>query len=226
MPLKPFFMILMSTVIIQAGCISYRKRPERLYNEVIQKAQTFDVAIVPGVPFYNNHWDTVMKGRVLWAVALYRQGIVRHIIFSGSAVYSPYYEAMIMGLYARQIGIPAQHIFYEKQAEHSTENVFYSYQIAKQQGFKSIALVTDPFQSSLLKKFTRKRFATPIVHLPFLVDTLKKYNAIEPIIDPSSARKENFISITKREGFFKRFRGTLGAFIPWENKKRKKEGPL
>ncbi len=208
------------------GCISYRKRPERLYNEVVQTGQSFDAAIVPGVPFYNGNWDTVMKGRVIWAGFLYKKGIVRNIIFSGGAVYSPYYEAKIMGLYAQQLGVPASHIFYETEAEHSTENIFYSYELARKQGFKTIALVTDPFQSSMTKGFTKRRFGTPIIHLPFLVDTLKKYNHVEPVIEPSSAYKENFESILKREKYWRRLRGTLGAFIPWENKKRRKAKPL
>ena len=208
------------------GCISYRKRPERLYNEVVQTGQSFDAAIVPGVPFYNGNWDTVMKGRVIWAGFLYKKGIVRNIIFSGGAVYSPYYEAKIMGLYAQQLGVPASHIFYETEAEHSTENIFYSYELARKQGFKTIALVTDPFQSAMTKGFTKRRFGTPIIHLPFLVDTLKKYNHADPLIEPSSAYKENFESILKREKYWRRLRGTLGAFIPWENKKRRKAKPL
>lgn len=207
------------------SCISYRKRPARLYREVVERKETFDAAIVPGVPFENNTWDTVMKGRLLWAALLYKQGIIRNIIFSGGAVYSPYYEARIMGLYAQQMGIPADHIFYETRAEHSTENIFYAYQLARTQGFKSIALVTDPFQSSLLKGFTRKRFGTKIVHIPFIIDSLEKHNHIEITIDPSTAYAEHFKSIKERQGFFKRFRGTLGAFIPWEDRK-KKAGPL
>lgn len=215
-------------VVSFLGCSRYtiyRKRPARLYEEVIAGKQTFDAAIVPGFPFKNNEWDTVMKGRVVWAFLLYKQGIVRNIIFSGGAVYSPYYEARIMGLYALQLGIPPEHIFYDIQAEHSTENIFYAYQIARRQGFKSLALVTDPFQSSLLKKFTRKRFRTKIVHIPFMVDSLKKYNSLEPVIDPSPARAENFRSIVDREGVFRRFRGTMGAFIPWTGR-RKREDPL
>ncbi|MFT3901925.1 MAG: YdcF family protein [Niabella sp.] len=212
------------TVCFFASCVSYRKRPQKLYHKVVANAQIFDAGIVPGIGFYNNQWDTVMKGRVLWATALYKQGIIRNIIFSGGAVYTPYYEAKIMGLYARELGVPGEHIFYETKAEHSTENIFYAYQIARQQGFKSIALVTDPFQSSMLKRFTKKHFKTTIVHLPFLVDTLKRYNHLEPVINPASTYMENFKSIEEREGRWRRLRGTLGAFIPWESRsKRERE---
>lgn len=214
-------------VLFMAGCrVSYRERPARLFNEVISNGMTFDAAIVPGIGFKNGQWDSVMKGRVLWADFLYRKGIIKNIIFSGGAVYTPYYEAKIMGLYAQKLGIPAKHIFYETKAEHSTENIYYSYELARQQGFKTVALVTDPFQSSLTKGFTRKRFATKIRHIPFMVDTLKKLNDLELTIDPSAAFEPTFQSITEREGWFRRFRGTMGAFIPWENRKGRKATEL
>lgn len=70
-----------------------------------------------------------------------------------------------MGLYAQQLGIPAQHIFYDTLARHSVENVYYSYLIAKEQGFKIVAIATDPFQSIFLRNFTSTRLGTPIYHL-------------------------------------------------------------
>ena len=80
--------------------------------------------IVPGIPFNNGNWDSVMKGRVLWSYVLYKNGYTKNVIYSGSAVYSPYFEAVIMGLYAEQLGIPREHIFCETKARHSTENVY------------------------------------------------------------------------------------------------------
>lgn len=213
-------------LIVQTSCVSYQKRPARLFKQVENKGLSFDAGIVPGYPYDGNKWDTVVKGRVLWADYLYKKGIIHNIIFSGSAVYSPYYEAEVMGLYAMKLGIPAAHIFYDTVAKHSTENVFYSYELARQQGFKSIALVTDPFQSSLTKRFTRRRFGTKIYHLPFVTDTLKKLNYRDPQIDVSSAFKENFTSIKDKNGFFKRLRGTLGSDIPWNGEKRGKADPL
>jgi hypothetical protein len=217
----------LTSLLFQLGCVSFKKRPRRLFQEVVQQQQHFDAIIVPGVPFYKNAWDSTMKSRVIWSYILYKHGYAKNIIYSGGAVYSPYYEDKIMGLYAQQLGVPAEHIFYDTLAEHSTENVFYSYELARKLGFKTIALATDPFQSSLLKSFTRKRFGTPIVHIPFIIDSLQAYNHIEPAIDPSTAGfVGTFISITKRETFWKRLRGTLGKNIPWENKKTRKAEKL
>ena len=197
-----------------------------MFNALLREQKTFDVIIVPGVPFYNGRWDTTMKNRVLWSYALYKNGIARNIIYSGGAVYSPYYEARIMGLYAEQLGIPASHIFYDTLAEHSTENIYYSYELARSLGFRSIALATDPVQSRLTRSFSRKYFETPIVHIPFVVDTLKAYNHLDPVIDPNPAYKEGFRSITRRQGLWKRFRGTLGKHIPWPDKQNRKAARL
>lgn len=197
-----------------AGCISSTKVPLRDLARA-SAVKPFDAIIVPGVPFKNGNWDSVMKARVLWSYYLYRHGFAKNIIYSGAAVYSPYYESKIMGLYAEQLGIPKAHIFYETQAMHSTENIYYAYLLAMQQGFKSIAFATDPFQSSLLRKFTRKRFETQIYHLPFITDTVNALNHLNPAIDPSSAKAEHFTSITEKESFWKRLRGTMGKDIDW-----------
>jgi hypothetical protein len=189
----------------------------------MEQGQCFDAVIVPGVPFKNNGWDSVMKGRVIWSYILYKNGLAKNVIYSGNAVYSPYYEAKIMGLYAIELGIPPEHIFYDTLAEHSTENIYYSYLLAKKLGFKTIALATDPFQSSMLKGFTRKRFGSPIIHLPFVIDSLKAYNHLNPAINPVSAKApDSFNALPRRKSFRKRFKGTLGKDIPFKKYPSKK----
>jgi hypothetical protein len=182
-----------------------------------KKASTeqFDVVIVPGVPFQNGKWDRIMKGRVYWSKFLYDKGIAKNIMFSGAAVYSPYTEGEIMGLYAEAIGIPKEHIFAEAKAEHSTENLYYSFKKAKQLGFKKIALASDPFQTKLLRKFARKKISDEIEFIPFVKDTLKAMepSMVDPEIDYKKAFKQDFKSITGREGFWKRLRGTMGKNI-------------
>ena len=197
------------------GCISFKKRPKK---DLIAASyiKPLDVIIVPGIPFKNGTWDSIMKARVIWSYILYKDGYAKNIIYSGSSVYSPYYEGIIMGLYAQQLGIPKDHIFYETRARHSTENIFFSYIVAREHGFKSIGLATDPFQSSLLRSFTRKRFGTHIYHMPFVRDSLAVYNHLHPTIDPTTAKATgDFISITNNESFWQRLRGTLGKDIDW-----------
>ena len=175
----------------------------------------YDVIVVPGVPLENGKWSRTMKGRVYWAKYLYDRGIAKNIMFSGSAVYTPYYEAIIMGLYATALGVPAGHVFYETKAEHSVENIYYSYKKAKALGFNKIALASDPFQTKSLSRFTRKRISPDIVMLPMITDTLKMLepSMTDPVIDVDRAFNKDFISIKKREGFIKRLKGTMGRNI-------------
>jgi len=217
---------ILSTLFIQLSCLTFRHRPRRLLNEAVSQHKTFDALIVPGVPFYGEAWDSTMKARVLWSTVLFKQGLAKNIIYSGGAVYSPYYEAKIMGLYAIELGVPEQNIYYDTSAEHSTENIYFSYELARRLGFKTLALATDPGQSALLKRFTRKRFGTPIHHLPFVEDTLWKYNHLEPTINPESAKVQDFTSITTRETFWKRLGGTIGKNIPWSDMDTKKADSL
>lgn len=213
-----------SGLLINMGCVSMKKRPKKLYRQVTEKQQTFDALIVPGVPYNEDlGWSNIMRARVLWSYFLYEKGIVRNVIYSGAAVYSPFYEAKIMGLYAQKLGIPENHIFYDTLAEHSVENVFYAYELARTKGFKTIALGTDPFQSSMLKSFTRRRFESPIQHLPIVLDSLKQYDSLNITINPESARKEDFKSIMKRQNAWQRTKGTFGSYIDWGNDRKKAE---
>ena len=175
----------------------------------------YDAIIVPGVPFHGENWSETMKMRVCWSKHLYDKGYTKNIIYSGSAVYTEYREASIMALYAEELGIPKEHIFEDQRAEHSTENVYYSYQIGKENGFKNLGLATDPFQAKSLKRFIKK-FEFPIKLLPIVFDSLDYKNSADPKIDPISAKVDDFISIKERESFIKRLKGTFGQNIKWK----------
>ncbi|MBC7887757.1 MAG: YdcF family protein [Ferruginibacter sp.] len=175
----------------------------------------YDIIVVPGAPLENDQWSRTMRGRIYWAKYLYDRGITKNIMFSGSAVYTPYYEGIIMAQYAIAIGIPAEHVFYETKAEHSTENIYYSVIKANELGFKKIALASDPFQTKTLRSFTRKKLNRDIGMLPMVMDTMKMLEPamIDPVIDIKKAFKKDFVSIKNRQGFFKRLKGTMGYNI-------------
>ncbi|MGZ3884593.1 MAG: YdcF family protein [Bacteroidia bacterium] len=212
------YIILILFALEITGCISFSKTPHRLYNKALRSGKTFDAVIIPGVPFRDTSWSFIMKTRVLWSYILYKNGMAKNIIYSGAAVYSPYKEALVMGEYAQQLGIPKEHIFYDTCARHSTENVFYSYLIAKKEGFKTVALATDPLQSFFLKPFLRKHFKTRIYNLPYLQDSLSRYDHLNPKINCDSLREphsESFRPITQKESLPHRLKGTLGKEIDW-----------
>lgn len=184
--------------------------------------QPYDAIIVPGYPYDGNGWNMVLKLRIRWANYLYKKGIAKNIIFSGAAVYTPFVESKVMALYAEAMGIPKENIFTEETAEHSTENIYYSYCLAKKCGFKKIALATDPFQTNNLVTFIRK-YEIPVNLLPSVFDMLSLQSTIEPKIDASTAKKENFVSLTERETLYQRIRGTLGKKIIWQEEDLKKK---
>ena len=198
-----------------ASCSFSEKTSSQYLNKALTK--TYDVIVVPGVPFEETGWDTIMRGRVYWSKWLFDKGIAKNIIYSGSSVYTPYYEGEIMALYAIAIGIPKEHVFTETKAEHSVENLYYSWLKSKKLGFNSIALATDPFQSKQLKRFARVRIGEDVGIIPFVIDTLRSLHPImiNPIIDYKQAYNKDFVSITKRQSLWKRLRGTYGKNIDY-----------
>ncbi len=195
--------------VFLTSCLT--RRSEKDFNKYSQN-KPYDVIIVPGYPFEGEEWHDVMKMRVLWSVRLFENGITKNIIYSGSAVYSPYVESKVMKIYAMELGVPEENIYTEENAEHSTENVFYSYQLAKELGFEKIALSSDPFQTGMLKRFIRKKHLK-LDYLPVVVGTMENMSDPAPAIDPSPAYVSEFTSIKERQGFFERLRGTMGKNI-------------
>lgn len=171
--------------------------------------------VVPGVPFTEQGWDSTMKARIYWSKFLYEKGIAKNIMYSGSSVSSPYYEGDIMAMYAIAIGIPKEHVFSETKAEHSTENLYYSYFKSKKLGHNYIALATDPYQAKQLRRFARVKINKDVGIIPIVFDTLRVIQStmINPVIDYRQAYNKDFIPLASRESFWKRFRGTMGKNI-------------
>lgn len=208
--------IIFSILLLVSSHLFYSctvNKANNAFHENIVKAP-YDVVIVPGFPYKETDsvWSDVMKMRVYWSKYLYENNYTKNIIYSGSAVYSPYVESEVMKLYAEAIGVPSDIIFTESRAEHSTENLYYSYHFAREMGFKKIALATDPFQTSMLTSFA-KRKKLNIDYLPVVLDTLKTFHKINPRIDVTCTALPNFVSITERESTWKRWMGTIGRNI-------------
>lgn len=212
----------MGIVFIILGLIVFRSCSfsARASKKLLEQASdnTYDAIVVPGVPFEDGTWSRTMKGRVYWSIYLFREGIAKNIIYSGGAVHTPYVEAEIMAMYAKKLGIPAKNIYTETKAEHSTENIYYSYQMAEELGFDRVALASDQFQTKLLKKYVRKRVSPEVDLIPIVMDTLLAFEKelSEPTVDYEKAFVEQFVPLNEREGFWERLRGTRGKKIDYE----------
>jgi uncharacterized SAM-binding protein YcdF (DUF218 family) len=211
-----YFFFLSTLIILLHSCSFSAKTTGAYYKKATSK--TYEMVAVPGVPFTEAGWDSTMKARVYWSKHLFDKGIAKNIMFSGSSVYSPYYEAEIMAMYAVAIGIPKENVFTETKAEHSTENLYYVHLKSKKMGFTNLALATDPFQARQLRRFAKLRISKDVGLIPIVFDTLRAMqpDMVNPQIDYDKAYNKNFISIKERESFWKRLRGTMGKNIDYQ----------
>lgn len=208
----PILILLTIASLVLSSCILFRPSAEKLTKRALKAHSSYDAVIVPGVPFNGANWDRVMQMRVIWAVHLYQRGLTKNIIMSGSSVYTPFIEAQVMKAYAVKMGVPAEHVFTEERAEHSTENVWYSYKMAKTLHFQNVALASDPFQTKLLLSFGRRR-VKDLRYLPVIFDTLRTLPHDTPTIAYESLRVVNFKALPERQSKYERLRGTWGKHI-------------
>jgi vancomycin permeability regulator SanA len=179
---------------------------------VEEKPTTYDAIIVPGYPYQpDEKMNAIYKMRLHWAAELYRTGRTEKIIVSGSAVHSPYIESRIFSLYLQEMGVNAEDIITEEQAEHSLENVFYSLELASENGLEKVAVATDLFQSGMIQ-FLGRKHNLEIEYIPAKMGFIigKKWKSFKGSIDPSSAFVENFVPLKERETREERMNGTRG----------------
>ena len=222
--LKLYIPAVFTGVILLSSCKALYKGfytdPTTCFKIAYSK-KSYDVVIVPGFPHDSGTVNGILNERVRWANYLYKNGYAKNIMFSGSAVHTPYVEAKIMRLLALQSGIKDEHIFIETKAEHSTENLYYSYVLANELGFNSIGFATQPAQSSFMKHYKRK-FKLTLDFIPVVTDSL--YSITNPLkpFDESSAFVPNFICLKKRENVIKSLLGTSGQRVKKEIRKAKR----
>jgi hypothetical protein len=213
---KKLIAIALLILMFFSECSLFTPSIKKMYKQSLKKHPQYDAVIVPGVPFVEPEWDRVMLMRVVWAVHLFKRGLTNNLIMSGGAVYSPYVEAKIMKQYAIALGVPEQNIFVEDKAEHSTENIWYGFKLAKKQGFTNIALASDMFQSKLLYRFGKKR-TKGLGFLPVIVDTLRTLSHATPLIDFKHLKVDGFVALPDRESKWQRLRGTQGKHINFKD---------
>jgi len=182
------------------------------YKEV---SVPFDVIVVPGFPYRPEDVPSILKLRIRWARYLFNTGLTKNIIFSGSAVYTPYIEGIALKIIADSLGLPSHCIFAETQAEHSIENVYYSMKMARKMGFKRIAIATDPFQSKMLEPLI-ETYCQGIEVVPIVYSKIRNESYKIPRIDPAGALVDNFVSLEERETRTQRHKGTKGRRIAHE----------
>jgi uncharacterized SAM-binding protein YcdF (DUF218 family) len=187
------------------------------FNNIVTNEVAYDAIIVPGSPCEAEKWSVTVKMRLMWAKYLYDNGFAKNIIVSGSSVYTKYNEAKVMAIYAEEMGIPKENIFVETEAEHSTENVYYSMNLAQSLGFKKLAVATDPIQMTFLLRKFMKDEKLGIDKIPVDISKIRNMDHTQPVVDLRSAINIGFVSVKERETRRERMRGTRGKHIILNN---------
>lgn len=201
-----------ASLLLFSSCFFLGPTPRKLLQNA-ELIKPIDIAIVPGLPLYHGKCDTLLKSRMLWSHYLMKKGIISNVLYSGNAVYTQWIEGSSMALLANQLGIDNKNIVIDTMAEHSTENLFYGYHLAKKMGYKTIAIATDPFQCAMLHKYARKNFNETIYFIPIIYDSIKPNMGISLMIDTTLTLKKCFIPIEERMDYKSRLKGTTGKNI-------------
>jgi hypothetical protein len=210
--------IALSAMMLTSACAG-QKFARKYYTKAKHDAP-YDAIIVTGIPYTDStNSGMIYTARILWSKYLFDNHITKNIIYSGSAVSTPYYEGKAMKIVADSLGVPPDHTFAETKAEHSTENVYYGMKMAHKLGFKKLAVAADPFQVKMLKKFLKKR-CNNMAMIPIVYDSVihdkKQWQSQLPKVDYTGAYAPNFVRLSDRESFSERFRGTQGKHIKFE----------
>jgi uncharacterized SAM-binding protein YcdF (DUF218 family) len=192
-----FLFALVVGVVLYISSCHIKRNTIRIYNEGVSQAP-YDVIIVPGIPYDSMNPEIMMNVRLRWAKMLYEKGVTKNIIFSGSAVHTPFIEGRYMKIIADSLGIPTAHTFSEEKALHSTENITYGLEMANSLGFKKVAVATDPFQSIFLSSMYEK-INPALAFLPLNVDSIGSFKQLLPQVNVNAALIQNFIPLEKRK---------------------------
>lgn len=209
--------ILIILVFTLSGCAFFRPSAPKLYYKTISRNPEYEIVIVPGAPIKSVYSDKVVQMRVIWAVHLYKRGITKKIMMSGSAVSTPYKESVIMKLYAISLGVPEEDVYTEENSQHTTENVWYGYHASMALGYKKIALATDSFQTRMIYGYVKRKMLE-LGFLPVLYDTLKTLPDTLPAINIDQYKIDNFTPLHESQNRFQLFRGTIGGYIDYKKK--------
>jgi uncharacterized SAM-binding protein YcdF (DUF218 family) len=109
--------------------------------------------------------------RVAYGVELYKKGFAPKIILSGGPGEAGYPESLLMKTQALSLGAGEGDIILETDSRSTFENAVRVVDIAKEQGFQSILLVTSPYHSRrALIHFTRRSARKGIRIIPCPVE--------------------------------------------------------
>jgi hypothetical protein len=128
--------LLLAVTLATIGCARFEVKPSG--------ATRLDAVIVPGCPSEaDGSLSRCQMSRAVWAAILWRRGVATAFIASGAAVHTPYVEAEALAQAMATLGVPPQRIWLEPNALHTDENMYYSLQIARALGLRSLGVASQ-----------------------------------------------------------------------------------
>lgn len=105
-----------------------------------------DAAIVLGAGVWRERPSPVLRERINHAVALYEQGLVDRLIFTGGVGRNDISsEAAVAARYARERGVPAEAMLLEELSTNTYENLVNASGVAEEAGLESFLIVSTPY---------------------------------------------------------------------------------
>lgn len=104
-----------------------------------------DAAVVLGATVFRDRPSPVFRERIDHAIHLYRQGIVKSLIFTGGlAGNDRLAEAEAAREYALAQGVPVEDIFIETESASTCRNLLGAQRIVEENGMDQVLIVSDP----------------------------------------------------------------------------------
>jgi uncharacterized SAM-binding protein YcdF (DUF218 family) len=104
-----------------------------------------DAAIVLGAAVWENQPSPVFRERINHAIALYKAGNVRTLIFTGGqGEPNELAESIVAKRYALKQGVSDADILTETQSRTTEQNLYYAKQVAISHGLSKFLIVSDP----------------------------------------------------------------------------------
>ena len=104
-----------------------------------------DAAVVMGATVFRNRPSPVFRERINHAIDLYRQGLVRYLIFTGGLAGNDELAESEAGRnYAITQGVPEEHIFIETASNNTCLNLLEAKRIMDENELEQALIVSDP----------------------------------------------------------------------------------
>ena len=127
------------------------------YPKTCKNKTKKDCVIICGYPADDDgRISEVLKSRVDEGIALYKDGLVKTMIMSGTAAHNQYVEAIVMKDYAILQGVKSEDILLETKAKSTYHNMLYSKDIVEEKGIKTCYVITNSWHLRKADYYSRK----------------------------------------------------------------------